>query len=58
MGQKNKVNVIRFIAKGTIEEDIIKLHESKRGLADELLKGTHAASKLSIEDLVNLIEKP
>lgn len=57
LGQKNKVNIIRFISIGTIEEDIIKLHESKRGLADELLKGTHAASKLSIEDLVQLIEK-
>ena len=56
MGQKNKVNVIRFISKNTIEDDIIKLHDSKRGLADDLLKGTGSASKLSVEELIGLIE--
>ena len=58
IGQKNKVNIVRFISKGTIEEDIIKLHENKRNLADDLLRGTSRASKLSVDDLLNLIEKP
>ncbi|MCM8538108.1 MAG: DEAD/DEAH box helicase [Lentisphaeraceae bacterium] len=57
IGQKNKVNIIRFISKGTIEEDILKLHDSKRSMADNLLKGTNQASKMSIEELLSLIDK-
>jgi SNF2 family DNA or RNA helicase len=37
IGQMNKVNVIRFIAKNTVEEKIIRLQESKKLLADSLL---------------------
>jgi superfamily II DNA or RNA helicase len=37
IGQLNKVNVIRFIAKNTVEEKIIRLQESKKLLADSLL---------------------
>jgi SNF2 family DNA or RNA helicase len=37
IGQLNKVNVIRFISKNTVEEKIIRLQESKKLLADALL---------------------
>jgi SNF2 family DNA or RNA helicase len=37
IGQLNKVNVIRFISKNTVEEKIIRLQESKKLLADSLL---------------------
>lgn len=37
IGQMNKVNVIRFITKNTVEEKIIRLQESKKLLADSLL---------------------
>ncbi len=37
IGQSNKVNVIRFISKNTVEEKIIRLQESKKLLADSLL---------------------
>lgn len=56
IGQKRPVTVYRLITQNTIEEKIIKLHESKRDLADSLLKGTDASSKLSANDLLDLIK--
>ncbi|BDS15162.1 DEAD/DEAH box helicase [Aureispira anguillae] len=56
IGQKRPVTVYRLITENTIEEKIIKLHENKRDLADSLLEGTDASSKLSAEDLLNLIK--
>lgn len=38
-GQKNVVEVIKLIAKGTIEEKILKLQENKKGLIDEFING-------------------
>ncbi|WP_418264848.1 DEAD/DEAH box helicase [Flavobacterium faecale] len=38
MGQLNKVNVIRFISKNTVEEKIIRLQENKKLLSDSLLE--------------------
>ena len=37
IGQLNKVNVIRFISKNTVEEKILRLQENKKLLADALL---------------------
>jgi non-specific serine/threonine protein kinase len=37
IGQLNKVNVVRFITKNTVEEKIIRLQESKKLLADNML---------------------
>ncbi|MBE0392813.1 DEAD/DEAH box helicase [Flavobacterium sp. PL002] len=37
IGQLNKVNVIRFISKNTVEEKIIRLQETKKLLSDSLL---------------------
>lgn len=37
IGQLNKVNVIRFISKNTVEEKIIRLQENKKLLSDSLL---------------------
>ena len=55
IGQSRPVNVYRFITKGTIEEKIVALHQTKRDLADSLLDGSNIASKLSTEDLLNLL---
>lgn len=38
IGQLNKVNVIRFISKNTVEEKIINLQENKKLLSDSLLE--------------------
>ncbi|MGL5695169.1 MAG: DEAD/DEAH box helicase, partial [Peptostreptococcaceae bacterium] len=38
-GQKNVVEVIKMIAKGTIEEKIVQLQESKKELIDDMING-------------------
>ena len=39
IGQKRNVLVHKFVCRGTVEEKIDRLIESKRGLSDELLAG-------------------
>ena len=41
IGQMNKVNVVRFITKNTVEEKIIRLQENKKLLSDALLDENH-----------------
>ena len=55
IGQQRPVTVYRLVTENTVEEKILKLHETKRDLADSLLDGTDASSKLSAEDLLSLI---
>jgi SNF2 family DNA or RNA helicase len=56
IGQKNVVNVYKLIAKGTIEENILKLQEKKRELADQILGGENlSGSSLTKEDLMDII---
>jgi SNF2 family DNA or RNA helicase len=55
IGQTRPVMVYRIIAKDTIEEEILKLHESKRDLASAVLSGAETAGKLSTSDLIKLI---
>ncbi|QZE13060.1 DEAD/DEAH box helicase [Halosquirtibacter laminarini] len=55
MGQDKPVTVYRLITKGTIEEKIIGLHETKRNLADQILEGTDTSSTLDLEDLRSLL---
>ena len=57
IGQKNKVTVYRLIAKGTIEEKIVKLQESKKDLADRVLNFEEGISlaNISKEELIELL---
>lgn len=55
IGQEKPVMVYRIIAKDTIEEEILKLHETKRDLVAGILDGTHSAAKLSTKDLIELL---
>ncbi len=55
IGQTRPVMVYRILAKDTIEEEILKLHESKRDLASAVLSGAETAGKLSTADLIKLI---
>lgn len=55
MGQDKPVMVYRIIARGTIEEEILALHESKRDLVAGVMQGTEAAAKLSNEDLIRML---
>ena len=55
IGQTKKVNIVRFITEDSIEDEILKLHEHKRDISDDILRGTSTASKLSVKDLMKLI---
>ena len=56
IGQTKIVTVYKLIAKGTIEEKIVKLQESKKNLADEILSGENGGlAQLSKEELLELL---
>ena len=55
IGQTRPVTIYRLVARHTIEEKIIALHNSKRDLADQLLEGSDQAGRLSAQELLELI---
>ena len=55
IGQNQKVTVYHLIAEHTIEEKILRLHQTKQSLADSLLKGTNMSHKLTTQDLLELL---
>lgn len=56
IGQKHVVNVYKLIVKGTIEENILKLQEKKRELADQILEGNDLkGGSLTKEELMELL---
>ncbi len=57
IGQKRPVTIYRLVAENTIEEKIIKLHNTKRNLAESLLEGSDQSAKLSFSELVSLIQE-
>ena len=58
IGQKNVVTVYKLIAKGTIEEKIIKLQQMKKELAEEILSGDEIKpASFQREELLELLEE-
>ena len=61
IGQREMVEVIKLIAKGTIEEKIILLQEDKKELIDNILtaglQNSSLLSSLSKEDLMQLFDR-
>ena len=57
IGQQRPVTVYRLIMKNSIEEKIIQLHEQKRGIADELLTGTGSSGKLTMHELMEMLNE-
>ncbi len=56
IGQTQPVTVYRLVTRGTIEEQILALHEDKRHLMQDLLEGSDRAGTMSSEDLMRMIE--
>ena len=57
IGQKNIVNVMKLITKGTIEEKIYKLQEKKRSLSDSVIQaGELFLNKLTREEIEDLFQ--
>ncbi len=57
IGQDKPVTVVRFIARGTIEEAVLALHAEKRELAEALLSGGDVAARLTSRELLSLMER-
>jgi SNF2 family DNA or RNA helicase len=56
IGQLRPVTVYRLVANNTIEEKIVKLHAQKRDLADSLLEGSEISAKMSLDDVLALLD--
>lgn len=57
IGQRNDVTVYHLIAQHTIEEKIIRLHKTKRDLADSLLEGGDMVRTLTQEEILDLLKE-
>ena len=55
IGQRQNVTVYHLISQHTIEEKILRLHDTKRNLADAMLEGTSESHKLTGKDLLEMI---
>ena len=55
IGQKQAVTVYHLISHHTIEEKILRLHESKRALSDSILEGADQNFKLTAKDMLEML---
>ena len=60
IGQKNVVDVIKLISKGTVEEKVVAIKEYKKELADDVinsnLENNESIKKLSRQEIIDLFE--
>ena len=56
IGQRQNVTVYRLISAHTIEEKIVRLHKTKRDLADSFLEGTNTAHTITLDDLKDFVQ--
>ena len=57
IGQNKNVTVYHLISRHTIEEKILRLHKTKRDLADSLLSGSNVSRAMTIDDLKYLVQQ-
>ena len=57
IGQRQNVTVYHLISQHTIEEKILRLHQTKRNLADAMLEGTNESHKLTSKELLAMIDQ-
>ncbi|WP_042760818.1 helicase-related protein, partial [Streptococcus sobrinus] len=55
LGQKEKVEVYRLITRGTIEEKILELQDSKKNLVTTVLDGDESRSNMTIEEIKEIL---
>lgn len=55
LGQKRHVDVYRLVTKGTIEEKMLALQESKKQLISTVLDGQDNTQSLSVDDLKEIL---
>lgn len=56
IGQEKQVTVFKLIMKDTIEENILKLQENKKNLAEQIItEGTVSLSSLTRDDLLEIL---
>lgn len=51
------MTIYRLIAGDTIEEKILRLHKTKKSLADALLEGSDMSARLSREEIMALLSE-
>ena len=58
LGQKNNVQVVKLITKGTVEEKIYELQQKKKDLIDKMIQpGENLLTKLSEEEIRELFRR-
>ena len=57
IGQRQAVTVYHLVAQNTIEEKIIRLHERKRALAENILEGTEFSHKLTGKEMLEMVAR-
>ncbi|MDH4042017.1 MAG: DEAD/DEAH box helicase, partial [Gammaproteobacteria bacterium] len=57
MGQQRPVTIYRLVAKNTIEEKIVGMHEQKRDLANSLLEGSDMSGRMSVDEMMALLRE-
>jgi superfamily II DNA or RNA helicase len=57
IGQTRPVTIYRLVARGTIEEAILKLHGEKRALVETVLDGTGQAAPLASDEQLALVRE-
>lgn len=57
IGQDKPVTVYRLVSRGTLEEQILSLHEAKRSLVADVLEGKDEAGRLSTTELLGLLSR-
>ncbi|MBN2707039.1 MAG: DEAD/DEAH box helicase, partial [Deltaproteobacteria bacterium] len=57
IGQNRPVTVYRLISRDTIEEKIVRLHQEKRNLADQILSASDQSARFTTGELLKLIKE-
>jgi SNF2 family DNA or RNA helicase len=57
MGQLRPVTIYRLVARHTIEEGIVELHQHKRDLADSLLEGSDVSGRMSASEMLAMLQE-